>query len=44
MKSVSYVTNLKHVCSINYSGTWMLSYKGGRTSIFVVYNSVINGT
>lgn len=37
MKSVSHVTNLKHAGSVNYSGTWMLSF-----SMFC--NSVINET
>jgi len=44
MKSMSHITNLKHVYSISYSGTWMLIYKGGHTSISVVCDSVVSGT
>lgn len=44
MKSVSHVTNLKHVRSVSYGGTWVLSYRGRRTSISVVYNSAVSAT
>lgn len=44
MKSVSHVTNLKHACSVNYSSTWMLCTVERSTTIFMVYNSVINET